>query len=214
MGRPNVCSDPQMRGRWRKLPPVPAIPPVPRLGFGVTGIRRTVRNLILILPDGVFADPTTGEIYGRLGTRVGHICKRGYVRISSAIREQYAHRLVWHAVNGPIPPGMHVDHRNHVKDCNRISNLQLVTPERNRELTRRRGKTLRGERVGTARLTSVVVGRIRRMAGVKSDSAWAKELEVDRTTVRDARTGRTWRHIGTAPDRIWRARGPDKRRKR
>jgi len=38
-----------------------------------------------------------------------------------------AHRLVWHHLNGPIPPGLTINHKNGVRDDNRPSNLELAT---------------------------------------------------------------------------------------
>lgn len=42
-----------------------------------------------------------------------------------------AHRVVWEAFNGPIPSGMVINHKNGVKDDNRLQNLEVVTPGEN-----------------------------------------------------------------------------------
>lgn len=44
-----------------------------------------------------------------------------------------AHRIVWQIFNGAIPEGMQVDHINGIKNDNRISNLQLLSPSQNIE---------------------------------------------------------------------------------
>lgn len=36
------------------------------------------------------------------------------------------HRYVWAQANGPIPKGMHVHHKNHIKSDNRLDNLVLL----------------------------------------------------------------------------------------
>lgn len=60
---------------------------------------------------------------------------QGYIRIK--IRKDgkdkgcAVHRLVWEAFNGPIPPGMEINHKNGKKDDNRLSNLELVTSSEN-----------------------------------------------------------------------------------
>ena len=41
------------------------------------------------------------------------------------------HRLVWEAFNGPIPPGMQVNHINEDKTDNRLENLNLMTRSEN-----------------------------------------------------------------------------------
>lgn len=38
-----------------------------------------------------------------------------------------AHRVAWAAVNGPIPDGMTVDHRCHVRQCIEPTHLRLLT---------------------------------------------------------------------------------------
>lgn len=45
---------------------------------------------------------------------------------------QLAHRAVWEAVNGPIPPGQTVDHLCRNKLCGRPDHLELVTAEENK----------------------------------------------------------------------------------
>lgn len=51
-----------------------------------------------------------------------------------------AHRLVWRHFNGPIPPGLTVNHKNGRQSDNRPSNLELSTSP---EQTRHSRRTLR-----------------------------------------------------------------------
>lgn len=39
--------------------------------------------------------------------------------------------LVWEVFNGPIPPGMQVNHNDEVKTNNKLENLSLMTPKEN-----------------------------------------------------------------------------------
>lgn len=62
--------------------------------------------------------------------------KRKYLRV---------HRLVWEVFNGPIPPGMQVNHINEDKTDCRLENLNLLSPKANTNWgtgNRRRAKTL------------------------------------------------------------------------
>lgn len=52
---------------------------------------------------------------------------------------EYEHRIVWEDAHGPIPAGYHIHHKNHVRDDNRLENLELVDGRRhNADHTRER----------------------------------------------------------------------------
>ena len=42
-----------------------------------------------------------------------------------------AHRIIWEMHYGPIPEGMHIDHRDGNPWNNRLENLRLATPSQN-----------------------------------------------------------------------------------
>lgn len=57
----------------------------------------------------------------------------GYGRISFHGTEVYAHRLSFETFVGPIPDGMLIDHKCHVKTCINPSHLRVVTMKENLE---------------------------------------------------------------------------------
>lgn len=61
----------------------------------------------------------------------GHINRNGYCAIRIANKEYMRYRIVWEMFNGPIPPGMHIDHVNRDRADDRLDNLRLVTPRQN-----------------------------------------------------------------------------------
>jgi hypothetical protein len=82
--------------------------------------------------------PEEGKVLGRLqrdGTRKEiFTCKTkdGYYRGNNKnYPEAIRSRLIWLAVNGPIPEGMQINHKNHDTSDDRIDNLELVTPQQN-----------------------------------------------------------------------------------
>ena len=79
-------------------------------------------------------------------TTVSRPCKRvraerqiatGYLHVRAMLggvrHTAYAHRLVWMHVNGPIPDGLVMNHKNGIKSDNRPSNLEVVTPSENQK---------------------------------------------------------------------------------
>lgn len=79
-------------------------------------------------------DPDAGLIYGRRGkdkciSRIGY---RGYIAVNSHGKPVgLAHRMIYEYVNGPIPDGLVINHKNGIKTDNRICNLEAVTPKEN-----------------------------------------------------------------------------------
>lgn len=88
-------------------------------------------------------DPTTGAITRPDGTRAEVLDKRTATgRVAVCQRPLVwapAHRIVWIATHGPIPPGLKVGHHNGQRWDNRIDNLELL----------RHGRAIKYDRIGT-----------------------------------------------------------------
>ena len=65
------------------------------------------------------------------GTSTGNNYYKVCVMIEGKKKYLQAHNVVWWLHNGDIPKGYIIDHINHVKTDNRISNLRLVTESEN-----------------------------------------------------------------------------------
>lgn len=64
-----------------------------------------------------------------------HITKNGYVRFSTHKNkckvQETVHKLVWLTFNGNYSSDMQIDHIDNNKSNNKLSNLQLLTPQAN-----------------------------------------------------------------------------------
>ena len=66
-----------------------------------------------------------------LSKPAGCIHHTGYRRITINRKRYQAHRLIWIFHHGDISQNMEIDHKNHQRDDNRLSNLRLVTHQEN-----------------------------------------------------------------------------------
>lgn len=74
----------------------------------------------------LFVDTVTGMVL----SRVGDTSTNGYERVTVDGRSVAAHRVVYEAVHGPIPPGLSINHLDGVKLNNRPDNLEAATQSR------------------------------------------------------------------------------------
>ena len=68
-----------------------------------------------------------------IGAEAGFRNKIGYVEICVNKTHYLAHTIIWEMHNGPIPQGYEVDHEDHIRHHNDISNLRLVTHAENQK---------------------------------------------------------------------------------
>lgn len=106
----------------------------------------------------IIADIENGKVFGTRGPGGVKLDKpielhgsnvNGYtvysIHVDGVKKQVRAHRVIWIAAHGAIPEGMVVDHINSDKTDNRISNLQLLTPQQNSTKAREDGRYLVGE---------------------------------------------------------------------
>ena len=100
----------------------------------------------------IIADPETGKVYAIRGPggiklerpkELKGSNTHGYrsvaIRNGHTKLHCFVHRIIWISVNGVLPDGYVIDHINNNKTDNRISNLQLLTPEENSHKARADG---------------------------------------------------------------------------
>lgn len=64
-------------------------------------------------------------------TWIGSRDVEGYGRMTAGRKSPKAHRLVYEALVGPIPPGLHLDHLCRNTSCVNPAHLEPVTPREN-----------------------------------------------------------------------------------
>jgi len=138
---------------------------------------------------GLILKPSNGRrSYKRVGLRDG-----------GPLRLIQLHRLVWQSFNGPIQPGLQINHKNGQPDDNRLSNLEVCTASENnlhafRELGRKPNlNPNKGEKNGRAKLTRADVARIKELRG----EGWTQQriadlFGVNQTTVSLILLGKGW----------------------
>lgn len=121
--------------------------------------------ILLDGPHGFRVNPETGDVYGPRGFALKPLPTNcGYVRVaarapSGGMKKHLVHRVVWESVNGPIPDGLQINHKNGIKTDNRVANLEVVTASEN--VTHAFASGLRVPVRGNTRLTEDQVRSIR-----------------------------------------------------
>jgi hypothetical protein len=75
----------------------------------------------------LLADTDAGELRWPDGTRAERANARFYGTVRAGPERVAAHRVIWIAADGEIPPGIQVNHINNLHWDNRRANLELVT---------------------------------------------------------------------------------------
>lgn len=110
-----------------------------------------------------------------------------------ALHGKRAHRVVYEAAYGPVPPGLHVLHRCDTPACVRPSHLFLGTQADNIADKVAKGRQAKGEGNNHAKLTESQVRAIR--SSSKSGAALAREYGIAISTACRIKNGTTWKGV-------------------
>ncbi len=110
---------------------------------------------------------------------------------------QTVHKLVLLAFIGPCPEGMECRHLDGVGNNNRLSNLAWGTHAENEADRKHHGTDNQGERHGMSKLTADKVREIRTLyaAGGESYYSLGTKFGVTYSTIHEAITRKTWKHV-------------------
>lgn len=115
-----------------------------------------------------------GTVINRFGKKVGFKQKNGYMHVSINGKQVLIHRFIYEAFNGEIPEGYEIDHKNTVRDDNRLENLRIATPKENRNnpITKERYKTS-----NKGKVTPQLIEKLKLMYRQKSDTPKTKDIK-------------------------------------
>lgn len=118
----------------------------------------------------------------------------GYGLFCYRNQNQRAHRVSYQVWVGPIPEGMVVRHGCDNPRCVNPNHLSVGTMKDNMADREARGRRdVRGEQIGTAKLTEGDVLEIR--ASSLSLRALSEKYGIDKSNVWLVRSGRSWKHV-------------------
>lgn len=148
-----------------------------------------------------------GDILNQYGKRLTPYQSNGYLSVkvirSNGTRVTTGvHRLVAAAFLGEIPPGMWVNHKNGIRDDNRIENLEIDTPQYNhlhaRDVLRRQYINPRKGNVAASRFTEDTVDAMKTLSAAGwSQHRIARAFQTSQPTVHNILKGKTWKHLNS-----------------
>lgn len=132
--------------------------------------------------------------------------KRGYVTYhlcqDGQRKDPLAHRLVWEAFNGAIPEELEINHKNSVRDDNRLVNLELITRSGNCAYGFRMNdrpapnNPSPGSKNGSAKLKETDIPKIFAMSRAgKYQYEIAKKFGVSQPAIGRILRGKGWKHV-------------------
>ena len=112
-------------------------------------------------------------------------------------RGHFTHRFAYELANGPIPKGLNVCHKCDNPLCCNPQHLFLGTHSDNNRDMNQKGRNVRGEKQGHAKLTAKIVIAIRHRyeAGGVTLKSLGSEFGIHFSTISNIVRRKTWKHV-------------------
>jgi hypothetical protein len=132
---------------------------------------------------------------------IGTTDGRGYGMVSFRSKDRRAHRVSYELFKGPIPAGLHILHRCDNSACVNPAHLRAGTAKENMADREARGRRdVRGEQIGTSKLTEQQVLEIR--SSMLRRQELADKYGIHPHHVWLIRTGRAWKHLDARQENV------------
>lgn len=127
----------------------------------------------------------------------GNINRYGYGRATHQYKHYHAHRLLWIAARGPIPPGMQALHKCDNRKCCNLDHIFIGTIAANMTDKTEKGRQAKGVSHGQHKLIPEQVIEIREKyrAGGHTQRSLARDYMVNQGLIHLIVNRRIWRHV-------------------
>lgn len=122
--------------------------------------------------------------------------KNGYGMFWIKPQNQPAHKVAYKFEFGSFEKGLHVLHKCDNPSCVNPYHLFLGTNQDNIKDMIKKGRSLKGEKAHSAKLTEIEVKQIKKLINEGMSSGMiSKRFKVHKSTIKDIKALRTWIHI-------------------
>jgi HNH endonuclease len=132
---------------------------------------------------------------------IGATNGREYGIFNTTNKTRMAHRVSYEVFVGPIPKGLHILHSCDTPACINPAHLRPGTVKENMADREARGRRdVRGEQIGTSKLTTEQVIEIKKSnLGLK---ALSEKYGVEAQSIWRIRTGKSWAHVSVPQENV------------